>query len=689
MSDQLSLSRRRILQAVGATGVGVSQFGVGGATPNTPKVTQRHQRARRRPEGSRYTRSVTQDGETIHEDVTVSVDREKDKIRYTLEYQVPDGTDEFAIAFRSVYLSFREVVEREQFEWENVEEGTDRYVWDGTADPRLVIEDDLTAAQFDQLGYYTDTEVLSLSVPSSSGTSGIESQYTLDGEGFINRDLLFSGPHEVVNRDVYGTELAVIEPEAANAGTDLQRTLDLIAEWYQMIGGLRLDFDSTACLLLPSGSQFRGSAIGGSFVVSADEWVNRIGTVFAHEFAHVVFGVFGDDKMYWLKEAVAEYYGYLLALNAGLGDSGEFLDTLATDDQYEDAVLTDTATMLSSEADYDKGAHVLGALDAEIRERTNGAQTLRSIFESPFDLSSYDQFRSAVTFTTADLSMEEWVDRYVDGPELPSLPDDLGTVRIRDRAYVDEVSPALTTIEPGESFEITADIEPIQGDYGTAPVEVLLQGEQVVRRDVDLSPYGTTTVTITEEDLPELESGSYDFRIRVGAYEKEFTVTVTPPPDFRVNELELAQSELPADDSLRATIEIRNIGNEEATKQLELVIVDADGEQVLDSQAVSIGSLDTETVSLDGIDLGMHGVDPGEYTLVARTEDDRREQSVVIEEPTADSAEATSAGSTDESRDETGDDASGPGFGIGSTLAGLGGLTYVVKRRLGPEPADE
>jgi len=149
-----------------------------------------------------------------------------------------------------------------------------------------------------------------------------------------------------------------------------------------------------------------------------------------HEYVHVRMSTFGDGSSEWLNEALAEYYGHLLALNAGEGDWSEFQTALSvTRDEYRDATLAEPATWNREPVDYEKGALVAAALDAEIRTRTGGARTLQDVLayryadDDPYgDLATYENFSAAVVAVADDPSMQGWLDEYVAGEGTPSVP---------------------------------------------------------------------------------------------------------------------------------------------------------------------------------------------------------------------------------------------------------------------------
>lgn len=684
MVGKLSLTRRGVLKTVGATAVGTSQFtGSVGAIQHPGEYTERENR------GIQATEGVT-------EDVTVRVNREAEKVRYTFEYRIPAETDEFEISLRWLSFPFRELTEIQQFERKVADSEPDRFVWEGADAPRLVLEDDLSAEGIEELGYRTETELFLPSVPASypkgESTVNKETHYTLEEDGYVNEDLLFVGPHESEIRTVEGTELAMVVPDSVSLDADIQGTLDLMEQWNDLIGGLRLAHQSKACVLIRGDKMTNtGQAIGGSFYVSSYYWgLDSIDNVVAHEFAHTVFGTFGGGKMYWLKEAAAEYYGYLLALNTGLGDFEEFLDVRTTDG-YETAILTDSEALVDSLADYSKGAHVLAALDAEIRDRSDGAQSLLSVFEMAntyrFNLGEYTWFRNAVNQTALSEDLAEWVDKYVDGTALPDIPDQREFYTFRGRGRPNEMANYSIYVEQGGPFEFDIEIEPLRPNDGTVPLEIYLGSERVLKQTVEIGDQESKTVTVTDADFPKLTSPSYDLLVRVGGNEIAADLSVAIPPEFRIFELTPKRAELLATDPLSVEVDIRNTGNEAGTTTLELVLVTESNERTLDTREIEVEALDTKELFVEDLDIS--DVDPGEYTLVARVGDHEDEQSLVIQEPTGNSGNSTQAPENTGTGTETDDDASGPGFGIGSTVTGLGGLAYVLKRRLGPETEDD
>jgi hypothetical protein len=148
---------------------------------------------------------------------------------------------------------------------------------------------------------------------------------------------------------------------------------------------------------------------------------------FTHEYVHSRLGEVGNGSAAWLTEATAEYYGYLSTLNAG-GTSYEAFYGATTAERFAPnrtaVVLADRESWRGTLGDYEKGAHVLAALDAEIRDRTGGERTLYDVFVTTRTFDDYDAFRAQVVETTGDDAIGPWLDRYVTTDALPPLPDD-------------------------------------------------------------------------------------------------------------------------------------------------------------------------------------------------------------------------------------------------------------------------
>lgn len=183
--------------------------------------------------------------------------------------------------------------------------------------------------------------------------------------------------------------------------------------------------------------------------------------------------------------------------------------------------------------------------------------------------------------------------------------------------------------------------------------------------------------------------------------------SVSELPPFDISELELT-SPITEGEEADATLRVTNRGPLEDTQTVELVAGDVASSSV--EVTLSGGESVTETLTLS-TSVG----DAGEYDLSLAGREGVLSESLVVDEATDDSDESDTGGDGDENTDsdqdgngdetnggandtetDTSDDAnganaddSGPGFGIGTTVAGIGGLGYALKRKLGGSEKSE
>lgn len=247
-------------------------------------------------------------------------------------------------------------------------------------------------------------------------------------EGYASSHLAYIGPHERRNVTV-ADEQATFVLGAEEA--DPSRAIAFLRTANEHFD-LGVQRDSVTVFVLP----LRGLAEGPIQAATVDTafWVGATGlridgtgAVFTHEYVHTRLGPVGREDATWLTEASAEYYGRLFAFNDGVGTYDSFREGLRASEYAPDrraVVLTDAETWRGTKAHYAKGAHVLAALDAEIRRRTDGERTLRDVFEGrtePFP--TYRAFRAAVIEVAGDDSIGPWLDRYATTDALPPLPE--------------------------------------------------------------------------------------------------------------------------------------------------------------------------------------------------------------------------------------------------------------------------
>jgi hypothetical protein len=424
----------------------------------------------------------------LHQRGIVSRNSEPGSVTLTFAYDIPSSVTGLRVAIPVTSLDGITVAEMDGFE------RSDRgyFRWDGQTDRptvsiRMAVSDSLDSGvrgiEREDWALVSEPQTR-IQVRSDARVRQRTSLTVADGEeGYARSHLAYLGPHERRNVTLDGERTTfVLGAEDA----DPTRAI----EFLRTANG-RFDFgvrhDSATVFVIPLSGLAEGpvqaATVDTAFWVGATGLrLDSTGAVFAHEYVHTRLDTVGEGDAVWLTEASAEYYGRLFAFNAGVGTYDSFLEGLRASQYGPDrraAVLTDVETWRGTQAHYDKGAHVLAALDAEIQRRTDGERSLRDVFtgrSEPFR--DYAAFRSAVVEVTGDDDIAAWLDRYATTDDLPPLPE-------HPRYYVADPS-----LDPdGDGMTSGAEL-----DAGRHPFVEGAATERLAERTTDTAtPSGTET----------------------------------------------------------------------------------------------------------------------------------------------------------------------------------------------------
>ena len=312
-------------------------------------------------------------------------------------------------------------------------------------------------------------------------------------ESVIGEHFTFVGEHEIRIENVGDKEIRLIVPETAELSEDPDTIVESLAYEARTVrvgGHTRAD----AVIMFAAPDPIRGG--GQAFLDSGDGWVGAGGSLawnsWGHEYIHTrQVGEYSSDTM-WLLEAEARYYQHLLSYKQGHlsdrywrhdDDFDAFQSALQRGSDHGDVVLSDQGTW-ESLSNYEKGALVLAALDAEIRDETNGESTYQDVMrehnrQTGTDL---DDFQRAIEDVTGD-PMDEFVDRYITGTDIPDPPSDESIYTQGDLDW--DVSYDVEIALPdGEAVAIGDDVMiPVRLEHaGTDPaigVEFTVTGDRV------------------------------------------------------------------------------------------------------------------------------------------------------------------------------------------------------------------
>lgn len=188
------------------------------------------------------------------------------------------------------------------------------------------------------------------------------------------------GDLETVTEQVGHTTLAVVAP----AGMELDPArkayfLDLFLSPYTFnpTPGERVTLVA-APGTLPSSGRMYGTT---GYVATEAFWDGVAGSVWIHEYVHAREDVALGPGMEWFGEASATYLSYRVMEEQydGVTDA-DVRDRLSGSDDFPETALADRTSWDGSHADYHRGARLLYAVDAEIRDGSDGEHTFVDVF---------------------------------------------------------------------------------------------------------------------------------------------------------------------------------------------------------------------------------------------------------------------------------------------------------------------
>ncbi|WP_312907594.1 hypothetical protein [Natronosalvus caseinilyticus] len=604
--------------------------------------------------------SATRTDNVLSENGHVRYEADAGRFVYKFEYDIPETIAELTIEIGELEWGEASVRETRGVSRKD----TTSFLWDGETTPRLIIEtrpDGVTLPDGVPGTYAVGDAAfeprLRPSLPFRYSGEEPRQRLTLSivGAGFVGDGFVYAGPAETYTRSAAGTKMTIVVPESVEKSVPHEELLDTYAFAESAIVP-RIPRDRMAVCVVPRSWGGPGGYAIRNDVVMHDTVarITDIESVATHEYVHTLFGVFGGRDMYWLKEAIAEYYGYLVALNVGAETFDAFLETVTTD-RSRDAVLADAELVQRTMADYDKGAHVLAALDAEIQRVSDGAATLNDVFTTgEFDLSTFAGFEAAVGEASGSSSLSQWLERYVRSESLPEIPPDPQYFVLGDRT-----PDSLQPTPPATSDSIGPWQTDVENDASVEGNETAL----TIR--VHQCSSGSVTQAINDERV----AISFDYEIEAeGWWERPYVEVLedgAPVWTGSVGRSDLYDEqvfEISAGGTTRGHVQKTVSG----TGPLEVRL------GIVPSEACSAG--DHGTTWLRVLNFEIHSRSPDEPDDNASVDPEGSASVDTEDDVSTDTEDETSNGETNN------DDM--PGFGIGSAFGVLGGVSYLLKQRL-------
>ncbi|MFB6075358.1 MAG: hypothetical protein ABEJ89_10130 [Haloarculaceae archaeon] len=245
-------------------------------------------------------------------------------------------------------------------------------------------------------------------------------------QGVVGESVAMLGPYSVVKSDAGDVRL-VIQQRATMVASQAE-AIDAI-QFAQNHFDLVDNGNVTTAFVMPP--PIEGGVVvgpGSEFIVGDSTRVGDDLFIWSHEYVHTEQNFTTGRQMRWIVEGSADYYGAVLSLQGGHTTYRQFRE-LMRPGQYQSTDLSDPRNWRTGgglSANYVKGDRVVGAIDARIREATDGRHTFRDVMrrmnahDGPV---TYDDFVRIVN-DVSGRDLRGFVDGLVRGSDPAAPPDD-------------------------------------------------------------------------------------------------------------------------------------------------------------------------------------------------------------------------------------------------------------------------
>ena len=270
---------------------------------------------------------------------------------------------------------------------------------------------------------------LSVSYQCLETNPGLDRQYEVDGEGVASSDgcVIYLGPY---NEHVRVGDHQLIRLAVPKVATLRESPVEILEALTTAANTLEVGGRTQTVLAIAAPSGVGWGSLGvqsgaNGFWAQDTCRLSDVNNTWLHEYVHTRQEWETSASAKWLHEGIAEYYAALLTYRQGFAPFTAFYRFVSTR-RNSAAVLADPNQWTDPYASYTKGRRALAGLDTEIRRRSDHRMTFQDVFrylndhEGPV---THGVLVDAVA-TTVDADLEEWLDKYVCGTDLPTVPDE-------------------------------------------------------------------------------------------------------------------------------------------------------------------------------------------------------------------------------------------------------------------------
>jgi hypothetical protein len=344
--------------------------------------------------------------------------------------------------------------------------------------------------------YDTGASVVMLYQGQSAPDVTVENELATEGSGYGGNAFVYMGAYETHNRSFDGQDVTLVVPNAARDQVNVTKVFGALrAASGNFDVGARSD--EVVMFAPPSPIRQGGAAVGTWNDRLMDAWVfadvtlQEPGNTWIHEYVHTRQDYRADysfdgstTNTSFLVEGGADYYASLLSLRAGNATFDGFYDDVNAS-FGSDAILGDQPAFgCEGFAKYTKGRRLVAALDAKIRNDTDGAKSFEAVYRQlnadEDGVVTYAEFQSYVE-RAAGTSYDAWLDKYVKTAAVPPVPEDPFAFA---REGVDEDGDGLATAAEREAGTDPFDADS-DGDGLDDGVEIEEYGSDPTVKDTD------------------------------------------------------------------------------------------------------------------------------------------------------------------------------------------------------------
>ncbi|WP_144903555.1 hypothetical protein [Halobellus captivus] len=342
----------------------------------------------------------------------------------------------------------------------------------------------------------------------------LDTSVRVSDEGRYVAGEVILGEYSTYTETADGKNITLFVPNEVDMAVSPEEAITAAAATDHTIEG---DPHRDVYLFVLEGQIAAGGASGSTAVVHAGSPLG----IYVHETAHINEGATFGKKIAWFTEASATYYGkdFQVADGELRIKRAKLLERTDPDGRWprgghhNNSTLAEPSTW-GHKTDYQKGSRLLFALDAKLREATDGEATIHDVMRR---VNQYDERYGALTYTDfreiiVDLADEEtasWLDPYVLTSQNPPQPN--ASAFGPPPKFADETTDLSG--DASEAFEFAINLSPgeqpgpasvtLAIDAGETTVEaVATDGNDDGRVTVRFQPYGPNGETVLEPTDP-------------------------------------------------------------------------------------------------------------------------------------------------------------------------------------------